>query len=96
MRLSKDGRFLVTSNRAHDSLTVYAVNEDGTLTQKQIIPSGGKTPRDFDFTPDGSLVVVAHQDGGGLHLFKFCKDCGELTDTGISTEAAIPVGVCFG
>ncbi len=96
IRLSPDGRFLVTSNRAHDSLTVFAVRQDGTLEKKSIVPSGGKTPRDFDFSPDGSLIVVAHQDGGGLRLFKFCQECGKLTDTGLTAEAAIPVGVCFG
>ncbi len=95
IRLSPDGRFIVTSNRAHDSLTVYAVQEDGKLVQVQNIASGGKTPRDFDFSRDGKLVVVAHQDGGGVHLFTFCPDCGQLADTGIAVEAAIPVGVCF-
>lgn len=96
IRLSQDGRFLITSNRAHDSLTVFAVEENGKLRQVQNIPSGGKTPRDFDFSPDGKLVVVAHQDGGGLRLFKFCQASGLLTDTGLTAEAAIPVGVCFG
>lgn len=93
VKLSPNGKFVVTSNRGHDSLTVFAVNPDGTLRKLQNIPSGGKTPRDFAFTPDGTLVVVAHQDEGGVTLFTFDQNTGTLADTGKRIDIGLAVGV---
>jgi 6-phosphogluconolactonase len=93
IRLSPDGKWIVASNRTHDSLAVFAIGPDGLLTKKQTVSSGGKTPRDFDFIEDGSLVVVAHQDGGGVALFSFDSASGTLEDTGKRFEIDKPVGV---
>lgn len=93
IRFSPDYRYVTTSNRSHDSLSVYKVQQDGKLELKQIIPSGGKTPRDFDYTPDGRLIVVAHQDEGGLALFAVDQDAGTLSDTGKRMDIPYAVGV---
>lgn len=93
IRISPDGRFVVTSNRTHDSLTVYGVQVDGSLKNIQNIKTGGDCPRDFDFTPDGELIVVAHQDGGGLSLFAVDTQTGLLSDTGHRYAIEKSVGV---
>ncbi len=59
------GRFLYVSNRAHDSLAVFAIDGDPEaplLVER--LPSGGQTPRHFSLSPDGRFLLVAHQDSG--------------------------------
>ena len=90
MRVAPDGRHVYASNRGHDSIAVFDVTADGTLTRQGIVPSGGQTPRDFTITPDGRFLVVAHQDSDNLVSFAVGDD-GTLSQCG---EAAIPTPVC--
>lgn len=70
IRISSDGRFLYCSNRGENSLTVFAINEDGQgLERIQVIASQGDFPRDFNLSPDESYLLVAHQNDGHLRLF---------------------------
>ena len=55
---SPDGRFLVVTERGTNSLSVYAVVEDGLLGELRTIASSGATPYGFDFSPQGALVVT--------------------------------------
>lgn len=59
-----EGRLYV-SNRGHDSVCVIELAKDGMMGAVRHIPSNGKAPRDFEFTPEGKLMF-ANQDGGGL------------------------------
>lgn len=53
---------LCASTRGHDSLAVFAVGEDGLLGERRLIPSGGRTPRDFMPIPGGFLVANQGSD----------------------------------
>lgn len=91
--LSPDGRFVYGSNRGHDSIAVFAAEENtGRLTLVDIIPSGGLTPRNFGLTPDGRYLVCAHQDSGELAVFARDEATGQLRDTG--QRAVASRGVC--
>lgn len=59
----KDGRLYV-SNRGHDSIAVFNIGEDGSLSFDRHLPAHGKWPRDF--VPCGEGFLVANQMGGGL------------------------------
>lgn len=52
-----DQRYAGSSNRGHDSLTVYDVGADGRLTPRQWAPSGGKWPWFFALTDDNRMIV---------------------------------------
>lgn len=94
--LSPNGKFLYGSNRGHDSIAVYEVDEaSGRLTTVEIVPSGGKFPRNFGITPDGRFLVAAHQDSGNLAVFRLNETTGRLEDTGHKAEAAKSVCVKF-
>lgn len=71
LKLHPGGKFLIASSRGYDGLAVYGVQEDGRLELREILPSGGKTPRDFAFTPSGKYLVVANQDSDTLVVFAF-------------------------
>jgi 6-phosphogluconolactonase (cycloisomerase 2 family) len=53
-----DGRTLLVTDRASDSIHAFAVGDDGALGACVTHPSSGKTPYGFDVTADGVLVVT--------------------------------------
>ncbi len=80
VKLHPSGRLLFASNRGHDSLAIYQVLADGTLKESRIHLLGGKTPRDFDITPDGAQLLCALQDSDELILFDIDSETGALSE----------------
>ena len=93
IRVHPNGRFLYGSNRGHDSLAVFAIAPaTGLLTPVEIVPSGGKAPRNFALSPNGAWLVCAHQDSGNLTVFRVDAATGRLSRT--NGEAIVPMCVC--
>lgn len=94
IHLSPDGRFLYCSNRGEDSIACFMVDQaTGRLTQQDIVPSGGKTPRNFALTPSGRHVLVANQNGDAIVIFRRNEETGALTESGKRIEIGTPVCV---
>jgi 6-phosphogluconolactonase len=93
IRVHPNGRFLYGSNRTHDSLAVFAIDAtSGLLSPVEIVPCGGKTPRNFTLSPDGKWLVCGHQDSDQLSVFRVDAATGRLTRT--SHTATVPMCVC--
>jgi 6-phosphogluconolactonase len=93
LRVHPNGRFVYGCNRGHDSLAVFAVHPvDGTLFPVEIVPSGGRTPRNFALSPDGRWLVCGHQDTDLLTVFAVDPASGRLTRT--PHTAAVPTCIC--
>lgn len=91
-----NGRFLYASNRGHDSLAVFTVDESsGRLALRQRVSSRGKTPRFFTFDPSHRWLIVNNQEGDSVAVFKVDSDSGELTPHGDLVPLARPMGVAF-
>jgi 6-phosphogluconolactonase len=56
--LTPDGRTLLVTDRASDSIHAFAVGDDGALEPRVTHHSSGATPYGFDITADGVLVVT--------------------------------------
>ncbi len=95
IRLSPDARFLYVSNRGHNSLAIFAVADDGSLTRTGIVPTGGKFPRHFSITPCGKAVIVANQDSGHVRVFARDVETGDLTMTDEIQEIPAPNYIRF-
>jgi 6-phosphogluconolactonase len=96
IRLSPDGRFVYASNRGPDSLAVFARDPAaGTLALVEIVPSGGKHPRNFALSADGRWLVCANRDTDNLVVFRVDPTTGRLTPTSNSATIAQPVCVLF-
>lgn len=57
------GGRLFVSNRGHDSVATYDLDEEGSPTLLGHVPSGGRSPR-FLLVHDGRLLVAHEQEGG--------------------------------
>ena len=55
---SPDGTTLVVTERGSNSISAYAIDDQGYAEGPQTIPAAGETPYGFDFTSDGALVVT--------------------------------------
>jgi 6-phosphogluconolactonase len=60
---------LFVSNRGHNSIVIYDINEDGLLYNPKWINSGGDTPRNFNFSLDNNLLLVGNQNSDECSLF---------------------------
>eukprot|EP01052_Picozoa_sp_SAG31_P004960 SAG31_NODE_212_length_20157_cov_9.648868_5_plen_237_part_00 len=90
------GRFLYCSNRGHDSIAVFTVDEsDGSLERTQICLTGGMTPRNFQIHRSGTLLVVGNQDSDSIHAFTIDENTGALTMTDATIKTPSPVALCF-
>jgi len=61
IHLSDSGDRLYVSNRGHNSIAVYDVNEDGHLALVAMPSCGGNWPRNFALSPNGKFALVANQ-----------------------------------
>lgn len=95
IRVSADGKFVYGSNRGHDSIAVFRVNQDGTLTAVQIQKIGGKTPRNFNLDPTGRFLLAAAQGSGVINVFSVDANTGKLSATGNSVQVPSPVCIRF-
>ena len=77
IHISPDGRFVYASNRGHDSIARFEVLSDrdvrfvGTTDTET-------TPREFEITPDGSLLIALGQGSGWIQSYRV-EDDGDLT-----------------
>ncbi len=88
------GRFVYGSNRGHDSIAIFAVDEDsGRLTALGHRSTRGRTPRNFGIDPSGRFLIAANQGSDNIVSFHIDQDTGSLTPTG--HELNIPMPVCI-
>jgi 6-phosphogluconolactonase len=94
VHVSRSGRFLYGSNRGHNSIVVFAIDEgSGRLTLVEHVSTGGNWPRNFTIDPAGRFLLVANQRSDSVVTFRIDSQTGGLTPTGQITE--IPVPVCL-
>ncbi|GAA4313701.1 6-phosphogluconolactonase [Nibribacter koreensis] len=92
IHVSPDGRFAYASNRGHNSIGVFKIEEEsGKLTLVQHMSTHGDWPRNFTLTPSGKLMVVANQRSNNITTYHVNRQTGHLTYTGKSIELSSPV-----
>lgn len=81
IRLHPSGKFLYIGNRGHDSIAVFSIegNRSGLLTTVGVFESGGKTPRNFNFSANGKHLLVGNQDSNNVTLFDIDASKGSLS-----------------
>ena len=90
-----NGRWLYVSNRGHDSLAVYGIGKDGTLSLTEVQAAGVVEPRGFGIDPSGRWVVVAGQNSDDLVSLPIDPKTGRLGEVKGRAKIAKPVCVVF-
>ncbi|HXJ05316.1 MAG TPA: lactonase family protein [Candidatus Acidoferrum sp.] len=90
------GKFLYASNRGHDSIAIFAINQKtGTLKSLGQVLTGGKTPRHFAIDPTGAYLLAENQESNNIVVFHIDPASGSLTPTGQTVEVPSPVCLTF-
>jgi len=94
----KSGRFVVVSNRGHQSIAIFRVRTKGPrrgeLCAVGYFHTRGETPRHFQFDSSGQYMIVANQDTDSIAVFNFNLSSGEIKYTGNEYRVPSPNFIC--
>lgn len=82
---------ILVSNRGHDSITIFAVKENGLLERLFTGRIHGRIPRDFGII--GDYIICANQTSGDLTVMKLDEDRESFSDTGIRYAVKAPTRI---
>lgn len=92
IHISRDGQTLYASNRGHDSIAVFHIDQaTGMLELVQHAPTLGNCPREFAIDPAGRFLLAANQESDSIVTFAIEPDSGRLESTGHALEVPKPV-----
>ena len=90
---SPDGRFVYCSNRGHDSIAAYRV-ENGQVFRVGWAKDSIVWPREFIITPEGNCMLVGNQEDSSVSIFALDPETGLPVYTG--KQIKLPQGpICF-
>jgi 6-phosphogluconolactonase len=99
IKLHPSGRTLAVSARFTDSIAVFAIERNpaartAVLHSVGEFPCGGKTPRDIEFSPDGTLLLIGNQDSDTVTSLHFHPGTG-LTEGSAGPSLAVGAPACI-
>ena len=92
VRIHPSGRYIYSSNRGSDSISVFTINQNGDLTRVQTFGEGLGWVRDFNVTPSGKFIVAGNERNDQVVLLKLNEQ--GLIDQYISS-LELPAPSCF-
>jgi len=95
IRIHPEGKFLYASNRGHNSIVVFSVCDEGTLTLVEHESRDVQFPRDFNISPDGKYMIVGNQRGHSIMSLTIDRETGALENTGEKLKIAAPLAFEF-
>jgi 6-phosphogluconolactonase len=95
VHIHPSGKFVYGSNRGHDSIAIFAVDETtGKLTLIGHESTQGKTPRNFAIDPTNQYLLAANQDSSDIVTFRIDSQSGRLAYLA-TTQSPTPVCLKF-
>jgi len=92
-----NGKFLYGSNRGHDSIVIFKIDENsGKLSIIDHVSTRGHFPRNFAIDGTGSYLYVANQNSDNIVLFSIDQDNGTLTFSDHILKIKTPVCIYLG
>ena len=96
IQVHPSGKFVYCSNRGHNSLAIFTVDEKtGQLTATGHQSTMGSTPRNFGIDPTGQIVIACNQATDNVAVFRVDQGTGKLTQVGDLVSVPAPVCVKF-
>ncbi len=94
LHVHPNGKFIYCSNRGHDSIAMYAIDEStGKLTFLGTESTQGQIPRNFAIDPTGTWLLAANQNSNTVAAYTIDQNTGTLTPTG--QLSSVPTAVCL-
>jgi 6-phosphogluconolactonase len=97
IRIHPDGQFLYTTNRGHNSVAMFEIDQDtGKLSVIGWESTRGEWPRGMNIDPSGTFLYAANQNTDTIVVFSVHPSNGKLKPTGAVVHTPTPVDVEFG
>jgi 6-phosphogluconolactonase len=97
VQVHPSGKFVYGSNRGHNSIAVFAVDQaTGKLKLSSTQSTGGSWPRHFGIDPSGTFLLAANQRSDSIVVFRIDQGTGALAETGKTAQVGQPACVRFG
>ena len=94
--VAPSGRFVYGSNRGHDSIAIFAVDDaTGTLSSVGSESTQGRSPRFFALDPSGAFLYAANQNSDTIVAFSVDQPTGRLKPTGQVVKTGSPSSIVF-
>ena len=87
-----NGKFLYGSNRQHDSIVIYALDDSGIPSLVGHESTQGHWPRAFMIDPKGEYLIVANRRTDNAVIFKIDSQSGLLSHTS-TLELPAPIAL---
>jgi len=94
VRMTRDGRYVVATNRGFDSLVLAELDGRGGMTLRDLTLSGGSFPRDVNFLTGETIFAAGHEFTDNVRFFDFDAERGRLIPNGYELTG-IPRPICF-
>ena len=95
IRIHPSGNFLYNTNRGHNSVTMYRIEEDGTLDVLGWESTRGEWPRGMNIDPSGTFLYVGNQNTDTIAVFRINQHAGRLHRSAL-VHTPTPVDIAFG
>lgn len=76
VHISSDGKFLYGSNRGENTIVIYKINSDGSLSLAGRSTCGGDWPRNFVIDPSGRFILAGNQRSDQISVFRISSNTG--------------------
>jgi len=94
VKISADGRFLYGSNRGHNSIVVFSVdNNTGKLNVVQFMSTGGDWPRDLTLDKLNKFLIVSNERSSNVVTYRIDQSSGKISPTGKQIAVTSPTCV---
>ncbi|MFT5192859.1 MAG: 6-phosphogluconolactonase [Verrucomicrobiales bacterium] len=93
--VSADGKFVYVGNRLHDSIGIFVVGDDGTLTYAGEEWTRGDYVRSFNTDPSGTFLYSCNQRADHIAVFRMDRATGGLDFTGHYAPVGNPSIIVF-
>ncbi|MXV44578.1 beta-propeller fold lactonase family protein [Saccharibacter sp. 17.LH.SD] len=93
--ISASGKFVYVSNRLGDSMAVFEVGQDGTLTLQDEVWMHADYGRAMMFDPSGTFLFCANQRSDAVTSFRVNRATGRPTFTNQFTPVGSPTTFAF-
>jgi len=96
IRIHPSGRFLYNTNRGHNSVTMYEIDQEtGELDVIGWVSTQGEWPRGMNIDPSGTFLYAANQNTDSIAVFRIQSSNGKLKPSAL-VHTPTPVDVEFG
>jgi 6-phosphogluconolactonase len=96
LQVDAPGDFLYVSNRGHDSVVVFAIdNASGILRNVESVSTRGNWPRHFVIDPTGNWLLVGNETSDNLTIFRIDPKRGRLAFCSEVSESPSPAFLAF-